>query len=471
MKEQKQIRITPQLFEATVAAASEVLYFDFPADSVLSRFFREERMLGSADRGFIAETVYALLRRKRMLEGLVGNQASPRQLVIATLTRLQGVSLRQLADAIGEQHNHLFSALNEDTQAPRSLAEQADFPDWLAEMLSRNLSSGEILSMARSLNSPAPLDLRVNLMKASRDDVLAQLQAGGIKARAGELSPAAIRLEGKPALQRHPLFLSGVVEVQDEGSQLLCNLVAPRRGEMVADFCAGAGGKTLGLGALMRSTGRLYAFDVSEKRLARMKPRLARSGLSNVHPVCLASESDTRVKRLAGKLDRVLVDAPCSGLGTLRRNPDLKWRQSPEGVEELVCKQQSILNAAARLVKPGGRLVYATCSILRQENEEIVEAFLEAHPQFRLVSAAEVLKSQKIPVDTGDYLRLSPVQHSTDGFFAAVLERARVVTVAVSAGVAVDVADEAPAEAAIEVATDVAPEAATDEVVATEGKS
>jgi 16S rRNA (cytosine967-C5)-methyltransferase len=194
---------------------------------------------------------------------------------------------------------------------------------------------------------------------------------------------------------------------------------------MVADFCAGAGGKTLGLGALMRSTGRLYAFDVSEKRLSRLKPRLARSGLSNVHPVCLSSENDNRVKRLAGKLDRVLVDAPCSGLGTLRRNPDLKWRQSPESVAQLVRKQQGILNAASRLVKPGGRLVYATCSILPQENEEVVEAFLAANPQFVLQDAAQVMQSLKIPVNTGQYLRLAPVSHGTDAFFAAVLERVR----------------------------------------------
>ncbi len=174
---------------------------------------------------------------------------------------------------------------------------------------------------------------------------------------------------GKPALNQLPLFINGGVEVQDEGSQLLCHLVAPKRGEMVVDFCAGAGGKTLALGAAMRSTGRLYAFDVSEKRLANLKPRLARSGLSNVHPVLIDSERDAKIKRLAGKIDRVLVDAPCSGLGTLRRNPDLKWRQSPESVLELTAKQAAILDSAARLVKGGGRVVYATCSVLEAENE------------------------------------------------------------------------------------------------------
>ena len=170
--------------------------------------------------------------------------------------------------------------------------------------------------------------------------------------------------------------------MQDEGSQLLALLLDAKRGEMVVDFCAGAGGKTLAIGAAMRNTGRLYAFDTSAHRLDALKPRLARSGLSNVHPAAIAHERDDRIKRLAGKIDRVLVDAPCSGLGTLRRNPDLKWRQSPKAVEELVAKQTAILQSAARLLKPGGRLVYATCSVLPQENEGIAEAFTAANREF-----------------------------------------------------------------------------------------
>jgi len=219
------------------------------------------------------------------------------------------------------------------------------------------------------------------------------------------------------------LFLDGSFEVQDEGSQLLGYLLQPKRGEMVVDFCAGAGGKTLLLGALMRNSGRLYAFDVSDKRLSKLKPRMARSGLSNVHPVVIASENDPRVKRLAGKIDRVLVDAPCSGLGTLRRNPDLKWRQSPEALAELTVKQGAILASAARLVKPGGRLVYATCSLLPEENEAIVAAFLAANEGFVPLNAQDVLARQGITVECGEQLRLTPLAHDTDGFFAAVLER------------------------------------------------
>jgi 16S rRNA (cytosine967-C5)-methyltransferase len=200
-------------------------------------------------------------------------------------------------------------------------------------------------------------------------------------------------------------------------------LLAPKRNDMVVDFCAGAGGKTLMLGAMMNSQGRLYAWDVSEKRLTNLKPRLKRSGLSNVQPQLIAHENDSKVKRLAGKIDRVLVDAPCSGLGTLRRNPDLKFRQSPQSVAELNVKQTAILDSAARLLKQGGRLVYATCSFLHEENQGIVQAFLATHPDFALLPASEVLRQQHIDLAMGDYLQLNPQQHNTDGFFAAVLER------------------------------------------------
>jgi len=192
----------------------------------------------------------------------------------------------------------------------------------------------------------------------------------------------------------------------------------------VVDFCAGAGGKTLALGAQMRNTGRLYAFDVSEKRLSKLKPRLARSGLSNVHPVAIAHERDAKVKRLAGKIDRVLVDAPCSGMGTLRRNPDVKWRQDESAIAEMHEKQVSILDGASRLVKGGGRLVYATCSLLNEENDAVAKQFIETHPDFELVPMSKVLAEQKIAnLEMDDYLKLLPHKHQTDGFFAAVFER------------------------------------------------
>ena len=256
-----------------------------------------------------------------------------------------------------------------------------NLPEWLVQPLKDQLGAG-FWPLVDSLNQGAGLDLRVNTQLAKREAVQKELQAAGIKSVPTPYSPWGLRIEGKPALNKLDAFTRGAIEVQDEGSQLLALLLEAKRGEMVVDFCAGAGGKTLAIGAAMRSTGRLYAFDTSAHRLEALKPRLARSGLSNVHPAAIAHERDERIKRLAGKIDRVLVDAPCSGLGTLRRNPDLKWRQTPQALEEMTVKQAAILASAARLLKPGGRLVYATCSILPQENEAIAEAFSAAHADF-----------------------------------------------------------------------------------------
>lgn len=426
--------VSEALLAAAVEATARLLHFAQPADAALSAFFREKKS-GARDRAFIAETAYAVLRRKRLLERLAGlvvyphkppaQQAIlPRERVLLSLSRVRGLSQRQLEPGLLAGEAEWLAAIRQQAEPELSLAERMDFPDWLAARLLARHSQDEALALARALNTPAPLDLRVNPLKASREDVLARLRADGLDAAPCPFAPLGLRVKGRPALQKHPLFLDGSFEVQDEGSQLLGYLLAPRRGELVVDFCAGAGGKTLILGALMRSSGRLYAFDIAGKRLGKLKARVARAGLSNVHPVAITNENDIRVKRLAGKTDRVLVDAPCSGLGTLRRNPDLKWRQSAESVAELAHKQAAILAAAARLVKPGGRLVYATCSILDEENVAIVAVFLATHPEFRRLSAHDVLAAQGIVVDCGEDLRLAPQTHGTDGFYAAVLERA-----------------------------------------------
>ncbi|HXZ49756.1 MAG TPA: RsmB/NOP family class I SAM-dependent RNA methyltransferase [Usitatibacter sp.] len=409
--------------EAIVDALTVVLPARAPADAQLRTFFREHKSLGQRDRALVADTVYAALRRRRLLEH-VTPAASPREIALATLVKLQGVGLSQLDAALrGGEKAWLAELKSRDLEAlPFEL--RADLPDWVIGRLRPAMGDEALLALARGLQEPAPLDLRVNALKAPRQAVLDRLEYDHLEARPTRYSPLGVRLRGKPALNQHPMFLDGAVEVQDEGSQLLGMLVEPRRGEMVVDFCAGAGGKTLQLGAAMASTGRLYAFDVSDKRLDQLAPRLKRSGLSNVFPQRIANENDAKVKRLRGKIDRVLVDAPCTGLGTLRRNPDLKFRQTAEGLAELTAKQRSILAAAATLLKPGGRLVYGTCSLLPEENEAIVEAFLAAHPDFRLVPASEVLARQGVKVPgAGQYLRLYPHVHDTDGFFAAVMER------------------------------------------------
>jgi len=411
----------PQL-DAAVAAMRAVLPLEYPADAILRRFFQDNHMLGAQDRAFIAETVFGILRHRFFLESLA-KQVTPRALLLAFLVKFQGMNLRELTPLISEKEVKWLAEIKASKPDALPLAIRAEFPAWLVEKLQSCMPDQDILELGLSLQQPAPLDLRVNTILAKRDEVLEIFQQEGIAAQATPYSPCGIRLSGKPAINRHALFLSGKIEVQDEGSQLLGYLLAPKRGEMVVDFCAGAGGKSLLLGALMHSKGRLYAFDVSEKRLSNLKPRFKRSGLSNLHAQRIANENDTKVRRLTGKIDRVLVDAPCSGLGTLRRNPDLKWRQSPQSIEELKAKQAAILSAAAGLLKPGGRLVYATCSLLPEENQTIVRDFLAAHPQFTLLNCSELLAQQKITLNTGEFLQLSPQLHQTDGFFAAALTR------------------------------------------------
>ena len=413
------MRPSAALLRHAETALRELLAFAAPADQSLSRYFREHRELGQKDRAFVAEASFAVLRRRRSLEAAAGS-AEPPALLVAALVRVLGLSGRALEGLVDAE---LVRRIRSAAGGALPDAVRADLPDWLWQRLEAEHGRDEGLRIAQGLLNPAPLDLRANLARTSREEVLARLAHDGIEAAPTPYSPAGVRLAGKPAINNHELFRDGLIEVQDEGSQLLAWLTAPRRGEMVADYCAGAGGKTLALAMLMRGAGRIYAMDVSAKRLAALAPRAARAGVSNIHSIALSGDNDARAKRLAGKLERVLVDAPCSGFGTLRRNPDLKWRHGPAAIEELAQKQRRILQAAARLVNPGGRLVYATCSILREENEAMAEGFEAAERGFRSLSCASLLAAQKIPLDTGERLRLWPHVHGTDGFFAAAFER------------------------------------------------
>lgn len=411
---------TPERYQAALAALDQVLPLNGPADVLLSQFFHAHRNLGTQDRQFIAETVFGVLRHRYTLEWLGLDGA--RGLLLGQLAFT--CNQRQLNPILSEEAMARVGELKAAKQEGRPLNVAAELPEWVVErLLAAGWSETDIREFGSTCKGSAPLDLRVNGLLAKREAVQEELRREGIEAVPTSRSPLGLRVQGKPSINRLELFRSGRIEVQDEGSQLLGYLVAPRRHELVVDFCAGAGGKTLLLGSLMQSQGRLYAFDVSEKRLANLRQRLKRSGLSNVHPQLIDSENDTRVKRLAGKIDRVLVDAPCSGLGTLRRNPDLKWRQSPQGIVELSQRQRAILASASRLCKVGGRLVYATCSLLPEENTAIVEEFLASHPQFQLRDAAEILAGQHIAVAAGPYLQLLPHRDGTDGFFAAAMER------------------------------------------------
>ncbi len=414
------------LLELCAELIAAVNKLDAPADSTVSAFFRQHKNLGQRERASLAETVYALLRERLKFQNLAQSGSGPLNRRLAMLAwRGSDSFLRAALSPAEQQWLAQVQAIAPESLQPRL---RHNLPDWLAVPLQERLGDDEFWQLATALNEAAPLDLRVNTLKLKREEALEQLKAEGIDATPTPYSPLGLRIQGKPALNKLALFTSGGVEVQDEGSQLLALLLAPKRGEMVVDFCAGAGGKTLALSALMRNTGRLYAFDVSGHRLSALKPRLARSGLSNVYPAQIAHERDDRIKRLAGKIDRVLVDAPCSGLGTLRRNPDLKWRQSPQAVAELQAKQRAILASAARLVKPGGRLVYATCSLLDAENEVIAAEFAAAHPDFKPLPADEALGKAQVDgagalVENGA-LRLWPHRHATDGFFAVAWQRA-----------------------------------------------
>jgi 16S rRNA (cytosine967-C5)-methyltransferase len=410
------------LLKSATNAVGLACTLEHPADAVLREFFRDHHEIGSHDRAFVAETVYSVLRHKRLLEAIVPD-CTPHRLVIASLIKLQGLSIGALDPVLSDHDRDWVVQMKRADVEQLPMPVRLSLPDWIWERLVAQYGQAGATELGRSLLVQAPLDLRVNTLLMPREDVLKELAGRGIEATATSYSPVGIRLKGKPAINRDPLYLRGAIEVQDEGSQLLGFLVAPKRREMVVDFCAGAGGKTLLMGALMQSQGRLYAFDVSEKRLNGLKPRLKRSGLSNVHPQAIGSENDPRIKRLAGKIDRVLVDSPCSGLGTLRRNPDMKWRQTPQWITELVAKQRSILSASAQLLKPGGRLVYATCSLLKEENEDIVSAFLDQHRDFRLMESQAILDDQKIALQSGQYLRVTPPKHGCDGFFGAVLQR------------------------------------------------
>ncbi len=402
-------RDVPTLPALRRQALARALRFDAPADAVLRAFFREHPVLGRRERGEIAEALFDVLRNRRLYAHLAQSASGP-------------IEDRLLA----------LSARRRDGQLeipPLPFAVRYSLPDWLAEALAASHGPERAESLAAALLEGAPLDLRVNTLKSDVAAVLASLASAGIAAHALPQVPNALRVAGKPALERSAAFEAGWFEVQDAGSQLLAMLVAPRRGQTVVDLCAGAGGKTLALAAAMRSTGQVFACDVSAPRLLRMRRRLERCGATNVQPMVLADERDTRLQRLQARADAVLVDAPCSGTGTLRRNPDLKWRTTPADVARLGDAQRSLLEAAALLVRPGGCLVYATCSLLDEENEQQAAWFEERHPDWLRRPAGEVLQGQGARLHaeaTADgLLRLLPHRDDCDGFFAVRWERPR----------------------------------------------
>jgi 16S rRNA (cytosine967-C5)-methyltransferase len=432
---------------ARIAAAIDILAAidagDRPADDVAADYFRRRRYIGSKDRQQVARHTYAVLRHRAALDWWVVRAGkgeagtSPRTRMIAALLLAEGSKPGDVAEsfdggrfrpaAFSPAEDRLLRGLAGRTlrhpAMPRAVAN--DLPEWLEPRLAA-VYGGRLEQEMTGLNAPAPVDLRVNLLKIDRDGARRALAAEHVRAEPTPWSPVGLRLAERAPLSGLAAFKDGLVEVQDEGSQLAALLAGAKPGMRVVDFCAGAGGKTLAMAAAMRNRGKLIACDTAGWRLDRSGQRLRRAGVGNVERRALSSERDPWVKRHAKSFDRVLVDAPCLGIGSWRRNPDAKWRATPNDLAELQIRQHDILASAARLVKPGGRLVYVTCSLLREENEAQAERFLEEAPEFTLYPAAQAWTEAigtPCPATAGDFLRLTPAQHGTDGFFVAIFER------------------------------------------------
>jgi 16S rRNA (cytosine967-C5)-methyltransferase len=413
-----------------------------PADRVSAAFFRARRYMGGQDRREVMDRAYLVLRRRATLDWWLDRASGEppvdreRARMIAALALMDGWSADRIAGSFdGGQYRPAPL-----TPAERRLAKELqgkalehpdqpfavryEFPAWLEGELRAAFDGGLGAEMV-AVMAEAETDLRANTLKAGRDTAIAALAAEGVEARPTPLSPLGLRVASRPPLAGLSCFKQGLIEVQDEGSQLVALLVDARPGQWVADFCAGAGGKTLALAAAMGNKGKLVATDVLKGRVERAATRLNRAGVHNVERRGLAGERDPWVKRHAGSFDRVLLDAPCSGSGTWRRNPDAKWRLKPDDIGELVALQRRILESAARLVKPGGRLLYATCSFLARENEEQIDWFLAQNPEFTLLPVSEIWRSviggEALVPDP--YLALTPARHGTDGFFMAALQR------------------------------------------------
>lgn len=387
------------------SALARVLAGATPADAALHELFARHRNAGSRDRAQITALLYGVLRNYFPLRAALGEQASTVELCAAQALRSLELKPDALPTIEGLAPDALAQRLAAVDDSRLDAAARHNLPGWMWDALTDQYGAAEGSALALALNQEAGVDLRVNTLKASRDEAQRVLREDGIEAEPIEGLATGLRLRKREALQRTRAFRDGWVEPQDAGSQRLALFVAPAPGETVADFCAGAGGKALALGALMRNRGELHAFDTSRARLARFEPRLARSGLTIAKAQVLRSERDPRLQSLAGRCDAVLVDVPCSGSGTLRRNPELRLRE-PD-LAALAAAQFAILDAAAKLVRAGGRLVYATCSVLAQENEEVVRTFLASHADFR----------------RADELTLLPHRDGTDGFYAARLTR------------------------------------------------
>lgn len=419
----------------------------FAASALVGRSLRDDRKLHSRERRYVGDTVFAMLRKQRRLRALCGGKNPSGQAIYAAFLvdeqtahsdaeldalsrflRSAGLSLPDVKvrrQDIEQRFSDIASA-SPDAQATL-IGEALSYPDWLTSLFVSEFGLGQAIAILHAQNGRARLTLRANTLRCSRDELCAKLHALGIAAEPTPFSPWGVVLDTHLNVYSLPLHQEGFCEVQDEASQLVTELCAPPPGGLVIDACAGAGGKTLGLSAMMGNRGRILAFDIDDKKLSELKQRARRAGLTNIETRCLREDGLLHLvpERICGAgAQRVLVDAPCSGLGVLRRNPESRWRLTPGDIDEITVKQRQILAASARLVAPHGRLIYATCTILRRENDAIVDDFLASHPDFVPMPVKEILSSSRAaPLGDGERMRIYPTENGPDGFFAAVLRR------------------------------------------------
>jgi len=413
---------------ARLAAAASVLdsiaQGRQPAEAVLKAWGQANRYAGSKDRKAIADRVYKVLRARARLSWAMGGREDGRALVIGSLSLIDGLTLDEI-ETLHSGEGYGPRPLSKQERSRLTAAGEGELPGWVASGLPafvvedfKTTFGDRWAEEAQGLMAPrAPIDLRVNTIKADVEGVRAELAEAGLEATPTPWSPVGLRLpsEPPPNIQATDAFKDGRIEIQDEGSQIVCALAGAAPGMTVVDYCAGGGGKTLGLAQAMRGQGTLVAGDVVQKRLDNIRPRLARAGVDA--ELRLLGQNGGGMEDLNGQADLVFVDAPCSGSGTWRRRPEEAWRLTADEVERLHALQVRILGQAARLVRPGGRLIYVTCSMLSRENEISADAFETAHPEFRPVALDH-------PRAVGHRLRLSPASTDTDGFFAALYERA-----------------------------------------------
>lgn len=396
-----------------------------PADRLMDQFFRERKYLGSKDRRFISETLYGMLRHKKRIEwafSIIDDTRTNLLSCAAYLSMNHQYSIESIAEETGIPIEIVSAIEKKINSSIEDLAIRTSFQDWMIEEWRAYFGENELESLCAKLNTQAPMTIRVNTIKISREECQQKLYEEGIETDIAKYSPVALHLKRRTNMFQLQSFKEGLFEVQDEGSQILSLLVDPKPKSKVIDACAGAGGKALAMASIMNNRGEIFALDVHSFRLDELSKRIRRSGVDSIRTKAI--KENEVIEKFIDSADYVLIDAPCTGTGTIRRNPGMKWSVNQQMVDELHAKQSSILDLNSRYVKIGGRLIYATCSLIRKENEEVVEKFLAEHPNFELVSPSSILERYGLAsLANNKYFQLLPHRYNTDGFFAAVMKR------------------------------------------------